>query len=177
MRFERMANLRLYGLIPLLLLASSQPALAQYALHVKLSSPDSVLKSNSLGIPSSFKDRALCTEYIYKLTDILRNKGFTAASIDSVQMDSAATFLQLYIGERFTWSKIRTRRADASMLEAADWNTKKLEGKPASPEHFQPEELLLLNWLENNGYPFAKISLDSVVINQGAINAVLNIEK
>ena len=49
--------------------------------------------------------------------------------------------------------------------------------KPAMPDHFQSEELLLLNYLENNGYPFAKISLDSVEIQQGAIQGVLNIEK
>ena len=116
MCFERMAKLRLYGCILLLLLASFQPVHAQYALHVKLSSPDSILKAASLGIPNSFKDRAGCTEYIYKLTDILRNKGFTAASIDSVQMDSASAFLQLYIGEQFTWSVIRTRPADASSV-------------------------------------------------------------
>ncbi len=177
MRIERMAKLRLYGLILLLLIVSVRPVFAQYALHVRISSPDSVLKANALGIPSSFKDRALCTEYIYKLTDILRNKGFTAASIDSVQMDSAAAFLQLYIGEKFTWSVIRTRQADAALLEEAGWSSKKLVGKPATLEQFQSEELLLLNWLENNGYPFAKISLDSVLINQGAIQAVLDVEK
>ncbi len=177
MRFERMANLRLYGLTLQLLLVSCLPAHAQYALHVKMSSPDSVLKSSALGIPGNFKDRAGCTEYIFKLTEILRNKGFTAASIDSVQMDSTAAFLQLYIGERFTWSVIRTRPADAGILDASGWDTKKMVGKPATIEHFQTEELELLNWLENNGYPFAKISLDSVMINQGAINAVLNIEK
>lgn len=53
----------------------------------------------------------------------------------------------------------------------------KLLGKPAVPDHFQAEELELLNYLENSGYPFAKISLDSVSINQGSISAVLNIEK
>jgi outer membrane protein assembly factor BamA len=153
------------------------PVHAQYALHVKLNSPDSLLKARSLGIPDSFKDRAGCTEYIYKLTDFLRNKGFTAASIDSLQFDSAAAFLQLYIGERFTWSVIRTREADAGVLSAAGWNPKKLIGKPATLEQFQLEELQLLNYLEDNGYPFAKISLDSVAIDQGAIHAVLDIEK
>ncbi|HEY4935107.1 MAG TPA: hypothetical protein VII44_00925 [Puia sp.] len=177
MRFERMAKLRLYGFIPLLLLASIRPAHAQYALHVKLNSPDSILRAPSLGIPASFKDRAGCTEYIYKLTDILRNKGFTSASIDSIQFDTASAFLRLYIGERFTWSEIRTKQADADLLNAAGWNSKKLAGKPATPDHIQSEELQLLNYLENNGYPFARISLDSVLIDQGAINAVLSIDK
>ncbi len=172
-----MVKLRLYGFILLLLLASDQVVNAQYALHVKLNSPDSILRAPLLGIPDSFKDRAGCTDYIYKLTDILRTKGFTSASIDSVHFDSASAFLRLYIGERFTWSQIRTRKNDADLLEAAGWNSKKLLGKPAVPDHFQTEELELLNYLENNGYPFAKISLDSVSIEQGAINAVLNIEK
>ncbi len=172
-----MAKLRLYGFISFLLLASVLPARAQYALHVKFSSSDSIFKAASFGIPETFKDRAGCTEYIYKLTDILRNKGFTAASIDSVQFDSAAAFLQLYIGERFTWSVIRTRQSDAVLLSAAGWNPKKLIGKPATLEQFQTEELQLLNYLEDNGYPFAKISLDSVVIVKGAIHAQLNVDK
>ncbi len=177
MCFERMAKLRLYGVIHFLLLASFLPVHAQYALHVKLSSPDSILHASSFGIPPSFKDRSGCIEYVYKLTENLRSKGFTSASIDSVKFDSAAAFVQLYVGERFTWSTIRTRPADAPMLSAAGWNTKKLIGKPATIDHFQTEELQLLNWLENNGYPFAKISLDSVEINQGSIQALLNVEK
>ncbi|HTB26645.1 MAG TPA: hypothetical protein VK711_14830 [Puia sp.] len=172
-----MAKLRLYGFIPFLLLASVRPAHAQYALHVKLNSPDSILKAPALGIPASFKDRAGCTEYIYKLTDLLRNKGFTSASIDSVKFDSASAFLRLYIGERFTWSKIRTKPADMQLLEAAGWDSKKLSGKPATPDLFQTEELQLLNYMEDNGYPFAKISLDSVEMDNGGISAVLNIEK
>jgi outer membrane protein assembly factor BamA len=177
MCFERMAKLRLYALIHFLLLASFLHVHAQYALHVKLSSPDSILRASSFGIPPSFKDRSGCTEYVYKLTESLRNKGFTSASIDSVKFDSAAAFIQLYIGERFTWSVIRTHPADAAMLSAAGWNTKKLLGKPATIDHFQTEELQLLNWLENNGYPFAKIYLDSVEINRGSIQALLNVEK
>ncbi len=172
-----MAKLRLYGFIPFLLLASIRPAHAQYALHVRLNSPDSILRAPALGIPVSFKDRAGCTEYIYKLTDLLRNKGFTSASIDSVKFDSASAFLRLYIGERFTWSKIRTKPADMQLLEAAGWDSKKLSGKPATPDHFQAQELQLLNYMEDNGYPFAKISLDSVEMDNGSISAVLNIEK
>jgi outer membrane protein assembly factor BamA len=172
-----MAKLRLYGFIPFLLLASIRPALAQYALHVKLNSPDSILRAPSLGIPGSFKDRAGCTEYVYKLTDILRNKGFTSASIDSVKFDSASADLNLYIGEHFIWSKIRIRKADTELLTAAGWDSRKLLGKPATPDHFQTEELQLLNYMENNGYPFAKISLDSVEMESGAIKAVLSIDK
>ena len=52
-----------------------------------------------------------------------------------------------------------------------------MTGKPATTEYIHAEELQVLNWLENNGYPFAKISLDSINIKEGAISALLNIEK
>src|SRR5579863_4750356 len=90
MRFERMAKLRLYGFILGLLGITSLPCRAQFDLHVKINSADSVLRTASLGIPATFKNRALCTEYIFKLTDLLRNRGFTSASIDSLRFDSTA---------------------------------------------------------------------------------------
>jgi outer membrane protein assembly factor BamA len=177
MRFERMANLRLYGLISVLLLAFCLSASAQYALLVTLNSPDSILRASSLGIQSNFKNRGACTDYVFKLTETLRDKGFTSASIDSLHFDSTAAHIQLYIGEKFTWSTIRTRPKDAYLLASAGWSTKKFQGKPATFDHLQAEELLLLDYLENSGYPFAKISLDSVMISNGAISALLNIEK
>ncbi|MEJ0083631.1 MAG: hypothetical protein WDM78_22380 [Puia sp.] len=152
-----MAKLRLYGLILLLLIASVHPVSAQYALHVRINSPDSVLKANALGIPSSFKDRALCTEYIYKLTDILRNKGFTAASIDSIQMDSAAAFLQTLYWRKIHMVCDQDKTNGRQLTGRGRLEYQKNVGKPATLEQFQSEELVLLNWLENNGYPFAKI--------------------
>jgi len=172
-----MAKLRLYGFTALLLLASFLPARAQYSLHVQLNSPDSILQSPALGIPSSFKNRALCTDYVYKLTDVLRKKGFSSASIDSIHFDSEAAYLQLYIGEKFTWAAIRNHSEDDGILHAAGWTTKKLIGKPVSYDQLQLEEFVLLNYLENNGYPFARISLDSVQIREGAIDGILRVEK
>ena len=173
-----MAKLILYGFTCLLMLVYYLPAHAQqYALHVKLPPADTLFRVTSLGIPSAFKDRADCTDYIYRLTEILRNKGFTAASIDSVHFDSAAAYIQLYVGDRFTWSKIRNHPEDDAILYSAGWNAKKLIGKPATPGQFQSEEMQLLNYLENNGYPFARISLDSVMIQHGAINGLIRIDK
>jgi outer membrane protein assembly factor BamA len=172
-----MVKLRLYGCTLVLFLISCLKGYAQYALRVSLQSPDSILSAASLSIPSSFKDRNDCTDYIYRLPDILQDKGFASASIDSVHFDSSYAFIQLYIGDRFSWSSVRTSPEDASLLHSAGWSTKKLMGKPARLNGIQSEELLLLDYLENNGYPFARISLDSVQFDHGALSAMIKIEK
>jgi outer membrane translocation and assembly module TamA len=62
-------------------------------------------------------------------------------------------------------------------LNAAGWNDKKLKGKPATTEYFHAEELQVLNWLENNGYPFAEVSLNNVEIKDNEIKGSLEVKK
>jgi len=172
-----MAKLRLYGCTVLLLLGSCLKGQSQYMLRVSLQSPDSILSSAALSIPASFKNREDCTDYVYKLPGLLQDRGFASASVDSVHFDSTSAFMQLYIGDRFSWSSIKVRPEDAELLRAAGWSTKKLSGKPARLDKVNAEELLLLNYLENNGYPFARISLDSIRFEGGSLSALVNIEK
>ncbi|HEY4156162.1 MAG TPA: POTRA domain-containing protein, partial [Puia sp.] len=172
-----MVKLRLYGCTVLILLISAFNGYSQYALRVSMQSPDSILSAKALGIPASFKDRNECTDYVYKLPGILQDKGFASASVDSVHFDSASAFVHLYVGDRFSWSAIRIRPEDAALLRAAGWSTKKLSGKPARLDRLQGEEVLLLDYLENNGYPFARISMDSVRFERGSLSAVVKIEK
>jgi outer membrane protein assembly factor BamA len=172
-----MAKLRLYGCTVLLLLSSCPQVHAQYTLRVSLQSPDSILSAAALSIPASFKNRQDCTDYVYKLTGLLQDRGFASASVDNVHFDSASAFMQLYIGDRFAWSSIKARPEDAELLRAAGWNSKKFKGKPARLDKVNEEELLLLNYLENNGYPFARISLDSIRFEGGSLSALVKIEK
>ena len=172
-----MAKLRLYGCTVVLVFASLLKGYSQYGLKVRMQSPDSILSATALNIPVSFKDRSACTDYVYKLTGILLDKGFASASIDSVRFDSASAFVQLYIGDKFFWSAIHVRPGDLPLLRAAGWSTKKLTGKPARLNSLQSEEMILLDYLENNGYPFARILVDSIKIERGAISGKLKIDR
>ena len=161
----------------MLLLISGLKGYPQYPLRISLQAADSVLSPADLGIPASFKDRNACTEYVYRLPGLLQDKGFAAASIDSAHFDSAYAFIQLYIGDKFSWASVRVKPEDAVMLRDAGWSTKKITGKPARLDKIQSEELILLNYMENNGFPFARISLDSISMDRGALSAALKIEK
>ncbi len=160
-----------------LLIFSGSGSYAQYALHVSLQSSDSMLTAAALGIPPSFKDRVACTDYIYKLPGLLQNKGFTAASVDSVRFDSLAAFIQIYVGDRFVWSSIRTLPEDAGLLHITGWSTKRMTGRELHLDRLQAEQQVILDYLENNGYPFARISLDSVMLDHGKVSGLLKIDK
>ena len=138
---------------------------------------DSLFNPGRLGLVTSFKSRAECTEYIYKIPGILQSKGFTNASVDSVQYDSLQAYARIWLGVIFKWGTIHTRREDAIILNASGWNEKKMLAKPVNFQDFQREQHQILDYMENNGYPFAKIYFDSITMNMGGLSGSLVIEK
>jgi len=150
---------------------------AQYRLNVLTIDKDSSFLAKTISVQTSFKNKSACIEYIYALPALLKAKGFINVSMDSVFTDSVNAFVKIYAGESFKWAHIKTKRTDATLLEAIGWNDKNFSGKPLNYQQFQSSQQQLLNYMENNGYPFAKISLDSIEITNNELTGVLKIDK
>jgi outer membrane protein assembly factor BamA len=138
---------------------------------------DSLFNQQNLNLTSSFRNRSTCLQYIGQLPQLLQTRGFAGASVDSLLYDSIRATVNLYLGDAYTWSRIHTRSSDAPILNGAGWSEKKFDKKPFDFAQFQQEQQVILDWLENNGYPFARISLDSVQLAGGKLTANLKIDK
>jgi outer membrane protein assembly factor BamA len=151
---------------------------AQYTLHIIPVDKDSLFIRKELGLTTAFKAREVCTQYIYNLLPLLQGKGYVAASIDSVTYGDNGASLRLYVGDAWRWARIDTRHTDPTLLAAVAWNDKTFTRHPMDMRLFRLRQQLMLDYLENNGYPFAKIALDSVVLsNSGEVSAVLKVDK
>ncbi|HXB90997.1 MAG TPA: ShlB/FhaC/HecB family hemolysin secretion/activation protein [Puia sp.] len=174
-----MAKVRGYGRTLLwILLLSSLKGVAQYPLHIIPVDKDSVFIQKQLAPPASFKSREACTEYIYALLPLLQAKGYATASVDSIRIDDKAASIRLYTGSVYRWARISTRKVEPVLLAAVGWNDRAFSHRPVDFKQFQVRQQMLLDYLENNGYPFAKVSLDSIVLtNNTEISAQLRIDK
>ena len=150
---------------------------AQYRLNVLTIDKDSSFLAKTISFQTSFKNKSACIEYIDAIPSLLKAKGFINVSMDSIYADSINAFVQLYTGESFKWAHIKTKRTDATLLEAAGWNEKNFSGKLLNYQQLQNSQQQLLNYMENNGYPFAKISLDSIEITNNELTGILKIDK
>jgi outer membrane protein assembly factor BamA len=150
----------------------------QYPLHILPVDKDSGFIKNRLGLTTTFRSREACTDYIVNLLPMLQGKGYMTASADSITIESGGASIRLYVGNSYRWASIDTRRVDPALLAAVAWNEKSFARHPLDFRQFQARQQLLLDYLENNGYPFAKISLDSIVLKDSAeVAAVLKIDK
>jgi outer membrane protein assembly factor BamA len=136
----------------------------------------SMLK-NEIGLQSDFATRLACMDYVNKLPAVLQSKGYVTASLDSVFFDTTNARLVLFLGRRYKWAKINTSSVDQEMLAASGWNEKSFTNKPMDLEKVNQVKEQIMRYLENNGYPFGKIYLDSLNLEEDSLSAILKIEK
>ncbi|GIV33587.1 MAG: hypothetical protein KatS3mg031_1122 [Chitinophagales bacterium] len=106
----------------------------------------------------------------------LQSAGFIEASIDSQQISEGTMDVYLHMGPQYQWKQLRPGNAEPALLQQAGYSPR-LWRKNFS--YRQAEGLMkrLLTYLENHGYPFALVSLDSVTIKDNHISASLFVDK
>ena len=144
-----------------------------YPVRYAASAADSVQLAG-LSLPFSFSSRFEANAYLANLLPLLQGKGFITASIDSLQVDSTQAFVRLYLGEPYQWGKFRTAKADEPLLEAIHFPSQKGVTDFATINIWQQR---ILDYLEENGYPFGKTYLDSIEMGEGGMAALLKIER
>lgn len=163
----------------LLVLLTAGVASAQktYGLRLYAIDRDSVFLTEELAVPSAFSDRYACSNYINKLALDLRAKGYVTASLDSVHYDSTFATAVIFIGDTYKWATIDAKNIDAQILDAIGWREKNFVEKPMDFDQLKTWQEKILVYLENNGYPFAKVFLDSLQIEDERISALLKLDK
>ncbi|HEX7844469.1 MAG TPA: POTRA domain-containing protein [Chitinophagaceae bacterium] len=160
-----------------LILTVCAKAQQNYSLRIKGVDKDSVFITTQLGISTSFASRAACIDYINKLPALLQSKGYVTSSVDSLRYDSSYAAMILFIGEKYHWAELNASGVDPLLLEAVGWRAKMFSNKPMDFAQVTAWQDKILNHLENNGYPFAKVYLDSLQLENENVKAQLKVEK
>jgi outer membrane protein assembly factor BamA len=174
---RRSTKVRVYALIVALLFTAAS-GWAQYPLYIQPVDKDSLFIHKQLGLTTSFKSKDACTEYVFTLPAALQAKGYLTASVDSVGIDAVGTTIRLYVGETYRWARIDVSGVDPTLLSGVAWSDRSFSHRLLDFKQYQARQQQLLDYLENNGYPFGKISLDSVTLDtHGEVSAKLKVEK
>lgn len=157
------------------------PLKAQVAYELKIESSDSISDKSLQKLIDSkkkFSSEPERNKQVQSLLFSFYDKGYLAASIDSVSKDSLLLHCYITPGEIYKWAKLSSGNISEGMLSIAGFREKIFFGQPL---HFKEIEKLsrkILEWHENNGYPFASFKLDSIQFSsEYAIEASLNLQK
>lgn len=153
----------------------AQVASQPYPLQLDCSGKDSVLLLEQVKMPLSFPSKEACAGYIGQLPATFRKMGFLTASIDSVRIDSTAAYLKVFVGEAWKWGDLDPGNVPRAILEAAGWRGANQQ-KVYDPGAMSALQQKIVDWMNNNGYPFAAVTLDSLQLNSGVVSARLQLD-
>ena len=169
-------NARL-SIILIVHLCISTYAVAQYQLRIDYVDKDSTFQPQALKLRTNFSSQFQCREYVNKLPELLNLKGYASASIDNIRYDTNFAQMQLYLGVQQNWVQLRTDSVEKTALNASGFNSKNFSNKPFNINQLGNMKKGLLNYYENNGYPFAAVFLDSIFFKDTAMTATLIVKK
>lgn len=153
------------------------PARAQYHLSINGVDKDSSAIIATAGITTDFGSRLLCAAYVEKLPGLLQSKGYVTASVDNISYDTASATATIFLGEQYRWATLTPSGIEPRILEAVGWQSRIFPGKPMDFTQVELWQERLMDYLENNGHPFARIYLDSLQLDSDKVSALLKAEK
>ena len=117
---------------------------------------------------------------LLQLQDILlqlNGQSFIEASIDSLVQNDSTWTAHIYTGKAYEWTKLQNGNIEEAFLSQVGFRERLYQNKPF---HYNELRLFLeslLEYAENNGYPFASVWLDSIVIKEGGVSAQVFMKK
>lgn len=127
---------------------------------------------------TKFKDSITANNYIRDLQSQAIQDGFLLASIDSIHYAPKRADVHLFLGEQFTSAVLTLPDKEKSfVLRNTRFSEKFLAGVPFTPREISRVMQQIHHAYTDNGYPFSRVSLDSVDIQTNALKAKVNIER
>lgn len=108
---------------------------------------------------------------------VLHAQGYLEAYVDSCITDSAGSTCPLVLGKVYQWARLSSGNVPKEIASEARFKEKLMVGRPVSPKQLSRLMQELLSNRENNGYPFARVRLDSIRHLDDGLYATLNMDQ
>ncbi|MFK7806813.1 MAG: BamA/TamA family outer membrane protein [Saprospiraceae bacterium] len=138
---------------------------------------DSATLSELLTYESIMADSLTATLQLQQILQQLNGQSYIEASIDSLVRTDTSWTAFVYTGKTYEWAQLLNGNIEEAFLTQVGFRERLYQKKPF---HYNELRLLmesLLEYAENNGYPFADVWLDDIEINQGSVRARLYMKK
>jgi outer membrane protein assembly factor BamA len=147
--------------------------------RVVLQSVDSssALLQKELSVPASFSEGSGAFSFVSRIVPSLQEKGYLAASIDSMGITGEQYDVFVFLGNRYRWTSLSLDSIPPGIRSQAGISTSQWSSAPLNPRQLSRLTSRLLEWNENNGFPFAKVWLDQVSVDrQGGVTGFLRLD-
>jgi outer membrane protein assembly factor BamA len=146
-----------------------------YRLHIRY--VDHSEPTPDVSLQEYFSGREACITYVETIPVLFRQKGYASVSIDSFVALQDSAFLKLFTGKKYRFGQLIIAPADEPLLSMIGYRENNIKTRDYDPNRTGDLKEKLVRYLENNGYPFSQVRLDSFDVKDDQISAHLIIQK
>jgi outer membrane protein assembly factor BamA len=107
----------------------------------------------------------------------LQSTAYLTASVDSISKVGNRVEAFVFVGEKYRWAKLTNGNIDEIFLSKIGFREKLYQNKPFDYSQVVKLKNALLDYCENNGFPFASVKLSEIRIEKDQIAAIISLNK
>src|ERR1019366_3141705 len=158
-----------------LCLCASLFAQQHYTLEIQSVNNAALLKNISYN--KTFSSKIEREKELQKILFTCYDNAYLTAAYDSIIDDSIRQKAFLNFGAQYKWAYLKKGNVDEGVLSEIGFREKLYSNKPVYFKDVKKVQEKLITYFENNGFPFASVKLDSIVISADSISAQLKLTK
>ncbi|MEI8203951.1 MAG: hypothetical protein WCH34_13105 [Bacteroidota bacterium] len=142
---------------------------------IRVKSDSTQFSKKNLVYDKTFKTAKQCKSYLKEFLLNNYENGFITARFDSIREDSLHIVAWFFQGEKYVLKSLSKGNISNDIVNESGINKLMKRNRSFSQKHISTIFEKTIQWAENNGYPFAEISLDSIFIDSTNVEAALHL--
>lgn len=129
---------------------------------------------NQYSLPQFSFDSIFDAHFFAEAIKVLQNEGYLLAGVDSVAHKDNSVIAYISVGTKFSWATLKPGNVDEAILNSIGFKERFYRDKAFRYEEVNRILNRIIEYSENNGFPFASVKFDSVSIEDRHIMATIN---
>ena len=161
----------------LLLVLAPRFCLRSQSVSLKMITADKKSPAARLNYKKSFPSKKEAYRELENIVLTLQYKGYLLASVDTIYADSSSLRAFVSEGQLFKTAYLKLGNLNPGLASRLGISEKLYFNKPFKYKEVAKSFEKIIAYYENNGYPFAAVSLDSVETDREQLKGILRVEK
>ena len=136
-----------------------------YGLRLHAVEGDSAALASEANLQPRYSSPGAALAAVQTLIPSLQERGFLAASLDSLRPAEKGYEAYVFLGQRYRWARVSLGALPPGLVVDAGVHPASWEGRPLSPGDLSRLTSRVLRWADEHGYPFAAAGLQNATID------------
>jgi outer membrane protein assembly factor BamA len=149
----------------------------RFTLQIKPLDKDEAFIKKRISFNNRFSDSIAVVSALQQILFQLQEQSYLEASIDNLERRDTVFYAFLTVGNPYEWATLNNGNVEDVFLSQVGYRERLYSKKPFNYLEVVELQESLLQYAENNGFPFAAVWLDSIEVAENKISAQLFMQK